>query len=155
MKSPYIAIAVVAMIAAVVLLSGCTSGPAMNATAKPTMVPTVIANTPIPVSGTSDMASSANITGMATQWPDIISGNNTSIINTSEGMKEVPNTMLTGNNTTKKSTELDVSTADGSTATTDATTTDATTTDATTTDAAGTNVTGTNISAMASPTAIP
>jgi hypothetical protein len=145
MKSAYIAIAVVAMIAAVVLLSGCTSGPGLNATAKPTIAPTVVANTSMPVAGTSDMASGANITGMATQWPDIISGNNTSVINTSEGMREVPNSMLAGNKTVKKDTEVDTSAA----------TTDAATTDAATTDAAISNASGTNKSAKASPTVIP
>lgn len=100
MKSRYIAIAVVAMIAAVVLLSGCTSGPATNATIKATVMPTVAPTTVItsvPVSSVD----AADLNATVGPLPDIRSGNNTSIINTSEGMREVPNTMLAGaNNTT-------------------------------------------------------
>lgn len=107
MKSAYIAIAMLAIIAAVVLLSGCTSGPASNATATATMKATVV---PTVVKGAVDTggvdaagpAGSVNTTGMSTPWPEIRSGNNTSVINTSEGMREVPNSDLAKyrNNTT-------------------------------------------------------
>ena len=97
MKSGYIAIAVVAMIAAVTLLSGCTSGPAMNVTVTPTVMATVAptAGVGVPMTGAVD-AQNVSMTGTATPWPEILSGNNTSVINTSEGMKEVPNEMLAG-----------------------------------------------------------
>lgn len=99
MKSGYLAIAVLAMIAAVVLLSGCTSGPAANATVKPTVMPTVMPTvTTVPMAGDVDAGNAT--TGDATPWPEMKSGNNTSIINTSEGMQEVPNYMLAPNNTT-------------------------------------------------------
>lgn len=102
MKSAYIAIAVLAMIAAVVLLSGCTSGPATNATPNATLKPTK-APTSMPATSVGSVDSSAGVASAlnATQWPEIRSGNNTSIINTSAGMREVPNSMLAGaNNTT-------------------------------------------------------
>ncbi|WP_424357775.1 hypothetical protein [Methanocella sp. MCL-LM] len=104
MKSGYIAIAVLAMIAAVTLLSGCTSGPGMNATVTPkvvaTVTPTAVVTT-VPMAGDVD-AQNMSMDATVTPWPEIRSGNNTSIINTSEGMREVPNEMLAGvaNNTT-------------------------------------------------------
>ncbi|WP_048198575.1 hypothetical protein [Methanocella arvoryzae] len=96
MKSGYIAIAVVAMITAVTLLSGCTSGPAMNATVTPTVMATVAPTAEVDGPMTSVDAQNVSMAGTVTPWPDVLSGNNTSIINTSEGMREIPNEMLAG-----------------------------------------------------------
>jgi len=49
MKSQYVMIALLAMIIAVVLSSGCTSGPATNATAKKSPTATTVKPTTVPV----------------------------------------------------------------------------------------------------------
>lgn len=94
MKREYIAIAILVTVVASVLLSGCTSGPATNVTASPTLKPTLVNKTMADLGqdvGAAAAAVGANATQpvVGTPWPEMKSGNNTSILNTSAGMVEV------------------------------------------------------------------
>ena len=115
MKSVYIAISVLAMIAAIMLLSGCTSGPATsptaNVTAPPLISPTTsaMANMTGPVTGAGAMSDNPGTSDMAinnSSWmssPGMISGsgNNTSVTGIATGMNVTANSTMAGNVTAK------------------------------------------------------
>ncbi|MGA9141288.1 MAG: hypothetical protein WBZ29_13765 [Methanocella sp.] len=68
-----IAVGILAVIVAIVMISGCTSGPATNATVKPS--PTIVVNKTM--TNVTDMGITGNNTTMPAVNPVPMAGNNT------------------------------------------------------------------------------